>query len=123
MNFAMAEALNDIAGYDQGLRDLARFVAQDLIFIVVAMFALILVPVARARRWRTLGCVAGTLVVAYLLGSAAAHLYGESRPFTTHRSIVNVIGHPAGQSFPSDHATAAYAIAAAVLVFVSVRYG
>jgi undecaprenyl-diphosphatase len=123
VNYQIADALNDLSGHWDSLDDVVEFVAKDLIFIAAAIFAATLVPVIRRRSWKTLGEVAATLLLAYVLGLLAAALHTEQRPFTSHPDIHLLIAHPAEQSFPSDHATAAFAMALAVLVFVSRRWG
>jgi len=50
------------------------------------------------------------------LGAAALH--PERRPFQTHH-VHLLLTHAPGQSFPSDHATAAFAIALATIAFLS----
>ncbi|MCU1588102.1 MAG: (type 2 phosphatidic acid phosphatase) family protein, partial [Frankiales bacterium] len=44
------------------------------------------------------------------------------RPFQDHR-LHQLIAHNPGQSFPSDHATAAFACAIAALLLLSRRWG
>ena len=123
MNYDIVDALNDLSGRSHLLDDLVVFCAKDLIFVAFALFALTLVPLVQRRSWFTLAQVGTTLVGAYLLGLVVAALHGEQRPFTTHHDIHLLVAHPAGQSFPSDHATASFAMALAVLVFVSRRWG
>jgi len=59
----------------------------------------------------------------YLLGLVAAAVHPEARPFTTHPSGHPLIAHHPGQAFPSDHSTAAFAIALVALVFLAQRWG
>jgi undecaprenyl-diphosphatase len=99
-----------------------RFAAQDLIFVVFAIAAVLLVVRLVHRQLRPVVLVALSLAVAYLLGLAAAALHPELRPFQIEHLHV-LVAHAPGQSFPSDHATASFAIAFAVLIFVSRRWG
>jgi undecaprenyl-diphosphatase len=46
----------------------------------------------------------------------------EVRPFQTHH-VVQLLAHENGSSMPSDHATAAFAIAAAIGVFLHRGWG
>jgi undecaprenyl-diphosphatase len=98
--------------------------AQYAIFVMFALFAVLLVDQGRRRRWAVVVLpMVVTLGVGYLLGLLAAALHPEPRPFTTHPNVHLLVPHPAGASFPSDHATAAFTIALAVTVFLSVRWG
>lgn len=123
VNYQIVDALNDLSGHFRPLDDLMVFAAQYLIFAVFAILAAVLVPVVRRRDWFTVAQVGAVLLASYVLGLVAAWIHPEQRPFTTHHDIHLLVGHPAGQSFPSDHATASFAIAFAVLVFVSRRWG
>ncbi len=123
MNYELADALNDVSGHSWFLDDLMRFAARDLIFVAFALFAVRMVPVLRSRDWGRLLRVGATLGLAFGLGLLAAGLYAEPRPFTTHHDIHRLVAHAAGQSFPSDHATAAFAIGFAMLFFVSRAWG
>lgn len=123
MNYQLADAINDLAGRSRALDDLMTWAAEYLIFVAFALFGLRMLIVARDRDWSRLVQVGATLVVSFVLGLMAAHLYAEPRPFTAHHDIRQLISHAAGQSFPSDHATASFAIGFAMLVFVSRAWG
>jgi len=100
------------------------YVAQYLIFLAFAVLAVLLVSQVRRGRWTAMVLpTVVTLIVGYLLGLLAAALHPEQRPFTTHPNIHLLVSHPAGASFPSDHATAAFTVALAVGIFRSVRWG
>lgn len=123
MNYQLADALNDLSGHSWLLDDVMTFAASDLIFIAFALFALRMLVVLRAKDWGRLGQVGATLGLAFVFGLLAAQVYSEPRPFTAHHDIHRLISHGAGQSFPSDHATAAFALGFAMLVFVSRAWG
>jgi undecaprenyl-diphosphatase len=75
-------------------------------------------------RWR-LACLSGVSAagVALLTNMALGAIWFRDRPFTTHPGDVTLVaGSSADPSFPSDHASAAFAIAFAVF-FVSRRAG
>jgi undecaprenyl-diphosphatase len=122
MNYDVYRALNGLTG-NPVADGLMKFVAQDLIYFVFLAFAVLCVAALRRRQMVALGQAMVTLVVAFVLGLVAARLHRESRPFTAHRDAHLLIHHAAGQSFPSDHATAAFAIAGATLFFLSRRWG
>lgn len=123
MNYRWLLDINNLSVSDHPLDQPMIWAAKYLIFGVFAVLAVLLVIQARRRRWWRLAAVGAGLGVAYLGGLLAAALHPERRPFTAHPRIHLLIAHPAGQSFPSDHATAAFAVAFAVTAFISVRWG
>ncbi len=72
------------------------------------------------RKWK-LACASAlaSAAVAMLTNQVIAHMiWGRARPYTTHPASDHLLSVPsADPSFPSDHATAAFAIAFAVLAF------
>jgi undecaprenyl-diphosphatase len=55
--------------------------------------------------------------LALAAGQVLSHLVDRARPFVTHAHDVHLFaGHAADAGFPSDHATAAFAIAVAILL-------
>jgi len=123
MNYRLADAINDLSGHSWLLDDAMKLAASGLIFVAFAFFGLRMLLVVRDRDWGRLVQVGATLLLAFVLGLVAAQVYAEPRPFTTHPDIHRLISHAAGQAFPSDHATASFAIGFAMLVFVSRAWG
>lgn len=74
-------------------------------------------------RWKR-ACAAGlsAAAVGLIANQAISHLWDRARPYDMHASIVPLLPRSADPSFPSDHATAALAIAFGVF-FVSRRAG
>jgi undecaprenyl-diphosphatase len=74
-------------------------------------------------RWKR-ACTAGLFAAALglLANQAISHLWDRARPYEAHAGIVPLLPRSADPSFPSDHATAALAIAFGVF-FVSRRAG
>ena len=99
-----------------------RSCATYLIFAVFAVLAALSLASLRRRAVRPVGLAGVTLVVALAVNLLGARLHPELRPFQT-QPVHQLIAHADGQSFPSDHATAAFAVALAVLVFLSRRWG
>ncbi|WFE32676.1 phosphatase PAP2 family protein [Micromonospora sp. WMMD975] len=66
--------------------------------------------------------VVASLGLAFAVGQAVAAFSTEVRPFQAH-AVHQLIPHAAGPSLPSDHATAAFAVAFAVGAFLSRRWG
>lgn len=126
MNFRLFEDIHGLAG-NRLLDAVMRFSAQYLLFAVLATLALQLMVRLRADGLRaavrdSLWPAAG-LILSYALGLLAAAVHPEARPFTTHPQVHPLIAHHPGDSFPSAHTTAAFAIALIVLAFLSQRVG
>ena len=121
MDYRLFRAINNATGnpvVDTAMKVAGRYA----IFIAAVVVAVLCV--LRWRRGDRFAVLAtgSTLVVAYLFGLLDAATYSEKRPFQTHH-VHLLLAHAPGQSFPSDHATAAFAFALAALVFLSRRWG
>jgi undecaprenyl-diphosphatase len=99
-----------------------RFFAKDAIALVGLGLLVLLVLQVRRRGLPAAVPTAVVLGVSFVLGLAAAAVYSERRPFQDHRLHL-LLTHDPGQSFPSDHATAAFACAIAALLLLSRRWG
>lgn len=122
MNYDLFRDINNLSG-NGAVDALMKFSAKYVIFIVALVVAVLCLE--RLRR-RVVGPVAATviaLVLTFLLGLVGAALYTERRPFTSHPSAHRLVAHAAGQSFPSDHATAAFGLALATFAFLSRKWG
>lgn len=121
MNYDLFKAINDLSG-NHLLNTVMKDAAKYVIFLVFAVLAVLwLVRLAR-RSLRPVLLSGAGLVMTFLLGLLGAAVYSEKRPFQTHH-VHQLIAHAGGQSFPSDHATAAFGVAIAVWVFMSWRWG
>lgn len=117
MNARLFSTINGLSG-NWLTDDLMIFVAKYLLFVTVLFFV---VAAVRGFRRRGLSVLVGsgvTLLLAFGFGLVAAAIHTEKRPFQSHH-VHLLIRHVPGQSFPSDHATAAFALALATLVFLS----
>ncbi|MET8089949.1 phosphatase PAP2 family protein [Micromonospora sp. NPDC005220] len=121
MNYHLFQIVNGAAGRSDLVDDVFEWSAAWLIYVLVATAA---VPVlAHLRHGRAaLMRVVASLGLAFAVGQAVAALSTEVRPFQTH-TVHQLIPHAAGASLPSDHATAAFAVAFAVGAFLSRRWG
>src|SRR5882672_2553798 len=109
MNYHVFRTINGWSG-NSLLDDLMKVIAKDAIFLVFLAFALLCGVRLRERDPRPVVFAFCALTVTYAFGLAAATLHSERRPFETHQ-VHQVISHAPGQSFPSDHATAAFGVA------------
>jgi undecaprenyl-diphosphatase len=120
VDWSILHALNDFLHHNDGVED-------PLVFYVnvsEALFAATLVVVflaAQGERWREWrrAAVAAALSagVALAIGSLISGLVDRARPFVADPGQVHLfVSHGSDPSFPSDHATASFAIAVAILV-------
>lgn len=121
MDFDLLEALNGAAARHTGLEHVMRFFATDGVVLFVLALLALSVPAARfansaGRRGSALaGASAGlALVIAQVIG----HAWDRARPYEAHAAAVRLfLPRSADASFPSDHATGAFAIATAVVLY------
>lgn len=122
MNYDLFKDINDLSG-SSALDAVMKFSAKYVIFIVVAALVVLWLLRLWHRLYFPVVATVVALVLTFILSLIAAAAYKESRPFTAHPSAHVLIHHAADQSFPSDHATAAFGIALAVGVFLSRAWG
>lgn len=117
MGFRWPTGLNDAAARHRWLEQLFHVVAVDGVLV----FALALVVLsmgtgrfASVRGRRASATAAASAGVALLVAQVIGHLWDRARPYEAHAGAVKLFLSP---SFPSDHATGAFAIAVAVLLY------
>jgi undecaprenyl-diphosphatase len=74
------------------------------------------------RQIRHLTCLGLSLALAFGLSQGLERLSHEVRPFQSH-AVHQLVAHAPGASLPSDHATAAFAVAFGILLFLDRRAG
>lgn len=116
MNAHLLLAINGLAGKSSIIDHLMVFCAVYLIFIVFAVAAGCLGYLLAKRDWLPVVYVVAALMVSFILLQIAAHIYVDHRPFVDYH-LHQLVAHAAGKSFPSDHTTAATAVAIAMLMF------
>lgn len=120
MDLDLYRALNGFALGHDGFEDPVRFLAVNGPVIFIALLASLYL--ARGK-WRSINGRHGVVAAGFsaLLALGIAHivteLWARPRPYAAHPSDVHLFV-PASHdpSFPSDHATAAFAIAVAILL-------
>ena len=115
----LAESANAFAQHHDTWEDAARAYAQlsePLFIIGVVLLAL----AGLALHRRSLVAASALAVIAAGVGLTVAAVIGRAvdrpRPFVSHPEIQAFLAHAPDPGFPSDHATAAFAIAAVLLV-------
>jgi undecaprenyl-diphosphatase len=122
VNYHLFELINDAAGRDDGVDDLMEFAATWLIYPMFAIAAALAGLQLYRRRLRPVIELGVTLFLAFAAGTILAHVSTEVRPFQTH-AVHQLVGHEPGASLPSDHATAAFALAVGVGLFLHRGWG
>jgi undecaprenyl-diphosphatase len=120
MDFRIYTTINDFVARHDRVEDAIRFLALDAQFFFVAL----LVALFFARgNWRSVngrrGEAAAGLSALLALGVAQviAHAWERARPYDAHPGVHLFVARSHDSSFPSDHATAAFALAVAVFMY------
>jgi undecaprenyl-diphosphatase len=121
IDWSVFHSLNSLLRGDDSGQDAA------VAFNASALFALVAVAAATwffarpggSLRSKLAAASAGiSAVVALLVNAVLGHLWYHARPFADHpKQTVLLVHHGTDNSFPSDHASVAFAVAFAVLVF------
>lgn len=113
--------MNSLLVHHEGGQDAAQAFNAAAIFVLIGIagsiwfFARPGGP-TRPKLAAVSAAVAGAL--ALLINLVLSHLWFHARPFVTHpRHTLLLVHHAADNSFPSDHASVAFAIAFAVIAF------
>ncbi|HET8690348.1 MAG TPA: phosphatase PAP2 family protein [Candidatus Saccharimonadales bacterium] len=120
MNLQLFQAINGLAGHNQWLDNLMIFCSEYLIYVIGLIFAVCLGLLVYKKQWRTALWLVVTLIVSFVILKIAGSFVIESRPFIDHR-VMQLIPHDIDNSFPSDHATAALAMALGLFYFTRWR--
>jgi membrane-associated phospholipid phosphatase len=116
MDSGLLNLLNDFAASHGWVGDIARFLAQDAIYILFAAVGIVaLKPGAvLGRRYALSAAVASLLALG--IGQVLTRLWDRPRPFIGDPGTVPLIAHSVDSSFPSDHAIVAAAIATSLFM-------
>jgi undecaprenyl-diphosphatase len=120
MDWTLYRSLNDFAYRHDWFEDLLRFFAQDAQYFFVALLAVLFLAGGKwASRNARHGVVAAGFSAALALGIAQVivHIWERPRPYVAHPDLSHLfISASPDPSFPSDHATAAFAIAVSIFL-------
>jgi undecaprenyl-diphosphatase len=119
VDYNTLQLLNDFAYGHDWFEDVLRFFAEDAQFIFVALLAGLFL--ARGK-WESRNARHGVIAagLAAALGLALAHgitmVWDRPRPYEAHSGVHLFVAPSGDPSFPSDHATAAFAIAVSLFL-------
>ena len=121
MDWSVFHAINGLFAHSDQAQDTAEIFNAWAIFLLAAAAAVtwLLAPPYGPRRSK-LAAAAATVsaTLGLAVNAALGHLWQHPRPFVDHPGqTVLLVHHGPDNSFPSDHATVAFAIAFAVLAF------
>ena len=120
MDFRIYHAVNALVGRHEWIADgFGGIEATAPVVIALATVALwLLARPGPQRKWKLASAsalAAGALGL--LVNQVVAHLWDRPRPYQTHPDAHTWVARSHDPSFPSDHASAAFGIAFAVLMF------
>jgi undecaprenyl-diphosphatase len=120
MDWTVLHALNDFLFHHDSVEDPLLFYVNVSEALFIATLALICLAAhgPRLASWRRAAVAAGLSAgLALAVGKLISELVDRARPFVAEPHAVHLFSsHTADPGFPSDHATAAFAIAVAILL-------
>jgi undecaprenyl-diphosphatase len=119
VDYSLFKDVNGLSG-TQPFDAIFKFAANDLMYVMLVIVALtFLVPWRSRRVERRRGAVSATVAaaIALVLVVPISSAVDRARPFVAHPGVAHrLIAHARDAGFPSDHATAAFAIATAMVL-------
>ncbi len=121
MDWSIFHTMNGLLLHQEGGQDAAQVFNAWAIFVLIALAGSIWFferPHGATRSKLAAVSAAAAGALALLINLVLSQLWFHDRPFVDHpRQTLLLIHHAADNSFPSDHASLAFAIAFAVLAF------
>jgi undecaprenyl-diphosphatase len=121
IDWSLFHALNGLLRGDDRAQDAAEIFNAWAVFAVVGVAAAVWFlarPGGSARSKLAAMSAGASVLLALLVNAVLGHLWYHARPFVDHpKQTVLLVHHGANNSFPSDHASVAFAVAFAVLAF------
>ena len=117
MDYRLAHTLDRFSAHHDTFEDWLRAYMKlsELLFVAVIVLLLLAPGPRRALYRRAAFAAAAAVAVALGLAHLIAIAVDRPRPFVAHAASIHpFLAHAADPSFPSEHATGAFAIAAAV---------
>ncbi len=119
MDYRIAHALDRFALHHDGFEDALRayVLASEYLFVALVAALVIAAVVRDQPLTRAPGVLAaGAAALALTVAKAISVAVDRPRPFVTHPAIHDFLAHAPDPGMPSDHATAAFAIAVAIVL-------
>lgn len=120
MDWSVLHALNDYFWHHDGVEDPVLWYVQaaEALFIGMLLLVIVCAHGPRFASWRRAAVAAGLSAgLSLAIGKLISELVQRARPFVAHPHAVHLFArHVADAGFPSDHATASFAIAVAVVL-------
>ncbi len=120
MDYRLYHSVNELAQHHRWLGHAAATLETwSIPLFVVATFALwLFARPGPARKWKlACGSALASAALALLANQAVALVWNRDRPYATHPDATLFGARSHDPSFPSDHASAAFAIAVAVFLY------
>src|SRR5579875_1362941 len=123
MDTTIFHALNNFAFEHKVVGDLAKFFAQYAVFVLVGAVAVSWLAVGKrgfllGSEGRLAALAAGVAtILALVIVQIINQVWDRKRPFVVLHEFHKLIPHPADASFPSDHASGAFAIVGVLTLF------
>jgi undecaprenyl-diphosphatase len=121
----LAETANAFAAHHDGWEDAARAYAHVSEPLFVAFVVVLAAAGLLLRRPRLLSASVLAVLAAgagLIVAAVLARVVDRPRPFVAHPQIHAFLAHAADPGFPSDHATAAFAIAVVLALRLGPRW-
>lgn len=117
-DLSLTHSLNAFALHHDALADPLELYVRGSEALFAGLLVVLLLIGGRSGWQRPAALVAGaSAALALVIGVVIAQIVDRSRPFVDHAASVHrLIPHAADSGFPSDHATASFAIATALLL-------
>ncbi|MDO8425831.1 MAG: phosphatase PAP2 family protein [bacterium] len=116
MDAAITIALNAFALRSPAWSALSVFLASGLLWVLIGFGAMVVTRLPAASRLSQVWFIAASVVISYGCSQLIGWLAFRARPFVTHPAVTQLIARDAAdKSFPSDHATIAFAFALPLL--------
>lgn len=120
MEWSILHTLNDFLFHHDAVEDplVAYINASEALFAATLVVVFLLAHGARLASWRRAAVAAALSAgLALAIGKVISELVDRARPFVAEPHQVQLFSaHAADAGFPSDHATAAFAIATAIVL-------
>jgi undecaprenyl-diphosphatase len=121
VDWSISHSMNGVLVHHEGGQDAAQAFNASAIFVLVAIAGLLWFfarPGGPKRSKLAAVSAAAAGALALLINVVLGALWFHDRPFVDHpRQTLLLVHHAADNSFPSDHASLAFAIAFAVIAF------